>query len=179
MCSFCSFVLLENLIVANTIPQIPFGGGQLAQWQLDIPQYSDTGTGSDGTGAGPSAVGHDGYASADAQTPWGLPLHGPIKHFGKAYDKPLLGLRFEDPNYPTHVGVDLPVDTGTPVYATMGGKVVWVGANGPWGNLVVVENNGYQTWFAHNESINVVVGDIVQAGDVLAASDSTGNSTGP
>jgi len=179
MCSFCLFVTMQNLLVASAIPQLPFGNSQLAQWQLDIPQYSDTATGTGSVGAGATAVGHDGYTSADAQAPFGLPLHGPIKHFGKPYDKPLLGCRFMDPNYPTHVGVDLPVDTGTPVYATMGGKVVWAGDNGAWGNLVVVENNGYQTWFAHNESFNVAVGDIVQAGDVLAASDSTGNSSGP
>jgi murein DD-endopeptidase MepM/ murein hydrolase activator NlpD len=179
MCSFCSFVVIPNLMVAITIPQMPFGNAQLAQWQMDIPQASDTGTGNNGVGAGASQVGHDGYATADAQAPFGLPLHGPIQHFSKTYDKPLLGCRFMDPNYPTHVGVDLPVDSGTPVYATMAGKVVWAGANGAWGNLVVVENNGYQTWFAHNESFAVQVGDIVQAGQVVAASDSTGNSTGP
>ena len=61
----------------------------------------------------------------------------------------------------------------------MTGKVVWAGDNGPWGTLVVVENNGYQAWFAHNESVAVQVGDIVQAGQVIAYSDNTGNSTGP
>lgn len=179
MCSFCFFVVLPNLMVANAIPQMPFGNVELAQWQLDIPQESDGTTGSSGVGAGASRVGRASYRSADAQAPWGLPLHGPIQHWGNTHDKPLLGCRFQDPNYPDHVGADFPVDPGTPVYATMSGQVVWAGDNGPWGLLVVVENGDYQTWFAHNEAISVQVGDIVQAGQALAASDNTGNSTGP
>ncbi len=44
---------------------------------------------------------------------------------------------------------------------------------------MVVENGDYQTWFAHNESLSVQVGDLVDSGQVLAASGNTGNSTGP
>ncbi len=179
MCSYCLFIMVPNLLVANAIPQLPFGNSELAQWQIGIPQNSDGSTGSAGVGAGASRVGRDGYRSADAQAPWGLPLHGPIQHWGSTYDKPLLGCGFQDPNYPDHVGADFPVDSGTTVYATMAGKVVWAGDNGAWGNLVVVENGDYQTWFAHNESISVQVGEIIQSGKVVAASDSTGYSTGP
>lgn len=179
MCSFCFFIVMPNLMVANAIPQMPFGAGELAEWQLDIPQDSDGATGSSGVGAGASAVGRDGYRSADAQAPWGVPLRGPIQHWGNTHDRPLLGCEFQDANYVDHVGVDFPVNAGTPVYATMGGKVVWAGDNGDWGGLVVVENGDYQTWFAHNESNSVQVGDLVQAGQVIAASGNTGNSTGP
>lgn len=179
MCSFCFFVMMPNLLVANAIPQMPFGGGQLAEWQMDIPQDSDGATGSNGVGAGASAVGRDGYASGDAQAPWGVPLRGPIGHWSGTHERPLLGCRFADPNYNSHVGADFPVNAGTPVHATMGGKVVWAAENGAWGLLVVVENNGYQTWFAHNESQSVQVGDIIQAGQAVGASGNTGNSTGP
>ena len=61
----------------------------------------------------------------------------------------------------------------------MAGKVVWAGENGLWGNLVVVENNGVQTYYAHLQSISVTEGEIVEAGDLLGESGSTGNSTGP
>ncbi|MCC6190631.1 MAG: M23 family metallopeptidase [Anaerolineales bacterium] len=179
MCSFCFFIAVPNLMVANAIPQLPFGNSELAQWQLDIPQDTDGATGTSGVGAGASRVGRDGYRSTDAQAPWGVPLRGPIRHWSNTHDKPLLGCGFQDPNYTTHVGVDFPVNAGTPVYATMSGKVVWAGDNGAWGGLVVVENGDYQTWFAHNESITVQVGDTVQAGQVVAASGNTGNSTGP
>ncbi len=59
------------------------------------------------------------------------------------------------------------------------GQVVFAGRDGPYGNLVVVENGDYQVWFAHQEAFNIQQGDIVQAGDLLGWSDSTGNSTGP
>lgn len=179
MCGFCFFVAIPNVMVSTAIPQLPFGNVELAKWQLDIPQDSEAIDGQGEVHAGPSRVPHDGYSSPDAQSPFGVPLHGPIQHWGDTYDKPLLGCRFQDPRYISHTGIDLPVNSGTPVYATMSGEVVWAGDNGPWGTLVVVENNGYQTWFAHNESVTVQAGDIVRAGQVIAYSDSTGNSTGP
>jgi murein DD-endopeptidase MepM/ murein hydrolase activator NlpD len=55
---------------------------------------------------------------------------------------------------------------------------VWAGSNGPWGNLVVVENNGYQVWLAHLSNVQVVEGQILNYGDVVGLSGNTGNSTG-
>ena len=55
---------------------------------------------------------------------------------------------------------------------------MWAGSNGPWGNLVVVENNGYQVWLAHLSSVQVVEGQILNYGDVVGLSGNTGNSTG-
>ncbi len=169
---------MANLIVSTTIPQMPFGGRELAEWQLDIPQNSDGADGSIEVRAGASRVGRDGYSSPDAQPPYGVPLRGPITHWGDVYDKPLLGCRFRDSNYISHTGADFPLDAGQNVYSTMGGKVVWAGDNGPWGNLVVVENNGYQTWFAHLSQVNASVGQIVSVADVVGLVGNTGNSTG-
>jgi hypothetical protein len=70
------------------------------------------------------------------------------------------------------------VNEGTPIHTTIAGKVVWAGSNGPWGNLVVVENNGYQVWLAHLSSIQVSEGEILNYGDVVGLSGNTGNSTG-
>ena len=67
----------------------------------------------------------------------------------------------------------------TPIHTTIAGKVVWAGANGPWGNLVVVENGGYQVWLAHLESVHVVEGQVLDYGDFVGLSGNTGNSTGP
>lgn len=181
-CTFCLFVFLPNLAVSATLadPGVPdFFKRPLAKWQLDIPQDSDSADGSIEVRAGTSQIKQDGYTNSDFGLPAGVPLHGPIRHWSQTYDKPLLGCRFQDANYVSHVGVDMPVNSGTDVYATMGGKVVWASDNGDWGNLVVIEANGYQTWFAHNETIAVQVGDIVQPGQVIAQSDSTGHSSGP
>mgnify|MGYP000668007234 CR=1 FL=1 len=41
------------------------------------------------------------------------------------------------------------------------GKVVFAGCDGNYGNLVIIDhNNGYQTYYAHNSSFNVSVGDV-------------------
>jgi len=61
----------------------------------------------------------------------------------------------------------------------MAGRVVWSESNGPWGNLVVVENNGYQIYLAHLETIAVKQGQILRYGDSVGEVGSTGNSTGP
>jgi murein DD-endopeptidase MepM/ murein hydrolase activator NlpD len=56
--------------------------------------------------------------------------------------------------------------------------VVWAGENGPWGNLVVIENGDYQVWLAHLSSIEVMEGDVIEYGDEIGLSGNTGNSTG-
>jgi murein DD-endopeptidase MepM/ murein hydrolase activator NlpD len=79
-----------------------------------------------------------------------------------------------------HTGIDLAVVVGTPVKATMDGKVISAGWNTQgYGNLVIVENGAYKTYYAHLSSIPVAVGDTVTAGELVGLSGSTGNSTGP
>jgi len=170
------------LIVVMTIPQLPaWAQPGVEQWLFDIPQdaeKSDNGSSGDTSSpAGLSAVLWDGYTGPESDI-YGLPLVGPIQHWSTWYDKPLLGCLFHDPHYQSHTGNDFPVNEGTPVHTTIGGKVVWAGSNGPWGNLVVVENNGYQVWLAHLSSISVSKGEILHYGDVVGLSGNTGNSTG-
>lgn len=170
------------MIVALTIPQLPtWAQPGVEKWLLDIPQDSETSdNGSyndDSTPAGLSAVLWDGYTGPGSNI-YGLPLVGPIQHWSEWSDKPHLGCVFQDPRYGSHTGDDFPVNEGTPVHATIGGKVVWAGENDPWGNLVVVENNGYQVWLAHLSGIQVSQGDILHYGDVVGLSGNTGNSTG-
>lgn len=119
------------------------------------------------------------YRDGNAAAPDGLPFKGSVKLWSTWYTKPPLGCTYHDKNYPSHTGQDFPVETGTPIYATMGGKVIWANRRGPWGNLIIIENGNYQTWFAHQEKFNVQTGDIVQSGDLIGWTDSTGNSTGP
>lgn len=169
------------MLVVMTIPQLPeWAQTGVEQWLFDIPQYaetSDNGSIGDSSPAGLSAVPWDGYVGPESDI-YGLPMIGPIQHWSTWYDKPLLGCVFHDPNYQTHTGSDFPVNEGTPIHTTIGGKVVWAGSNGPWGNLVVVENNGYQVWLAHLSSIQVAEGQILNYGDVVGLSGNTGNSTG-
>jgi murein DD-endopeptidase MepM/ murein hydrolase activator NlpD len=169
------------MLVVLTIPQLPdWAQPGVEQWLFDVPQYAETSdNGSDGnsTPAGMSAVPWEGYVGPGSEI-YGLPFVGPIQHWSEWYDKPLLGCVFQDPHYRTHTGSDFPVNEGTPIHTTIAGKVAWAGSNGPWGNLVVVENNGYQVWLAHLSSIQVSEGDILNYGDVVGLSGNTGNSTG-
>ncbi len=178
-----AFAVAYVLIVAMTIPQLPaWAQPGVYQWIMDIPQDTEYGIG-DGDGSGgtdptvPGIVGWDDYSGPDGDI-YGLPLVGPVYHWGYLNDKPILGCVFHDSNYSSHTGDDFPVDAGTPVHTTMGGKVIWASSNGPWGNLVVVQNGPYQVWFAHQSVIQVSVGDIVNHGDVVGLSGNTGNSTG-
>jgi murein DD-endopeptidase MepM/ murein hydrolase activator NlpD len=79
-----------------------------------------------------------------------------------------------------HNGLDIAIPVGTPIQATMDGSIVHAGWNNQgYGNLVIVENGEYRTYYAHLSSIPVSVGDTVKAGSTIGLSGNTGNSTGP
>lgn len=79
-----------------------------------------------------------------------------------------------------HQGVDLPLKTGDPIYATFTGKVRMSRYLGGFGNLIVIRHvNGLETFYAHLSKRYVEVGDWVNAGDVIGLGGSTGRSTGP
>ncbi len=79
-----------------------------------------------------------------------------------------------------HRGIDLAVAQGTPILAVQDGRVVSAGDAGSYGLCVVIEDDkGYQSRYAHCSSLNVSAGQEVKRGDVIAAVGSTGNSTGP
>lgn len=79
-----------------------------------------------------------------------------------------------------HKGIDYAAPAGTPVYASAAGKVIYSGYNsGGYGKLVIIEHsNGYQTYYAHNSSLYVNVGETVSQGERIAGVGSTGDSTG-
>lgn len=80
-----------------------------------------------------------------------------------------------------HPGVDIALSEGSAVYASDTGTVTYAGWNNfGYGNLIVVNHgNGYETFYAHLSSFNVVPGQIVYQGNVIGASGNTGNSSGP
>ncbi len=79
-----------------------------------------------------------------------------------------------------HQGVDLAAPSGTPIYAVTGGTVEQAGDAGDgYGNLVRIKNGNTVTYYGHQSSVNVDVGDTVAPGDQIGSVGSTGNSTGP
>ncbi len=79
-----------------------------------------------------------------------------------------------------HKGVDIAVPTGTSVWASSGGTVTRAGWAGGYGNVVCIQHaDGKETRYGHLSKIYVKAGQTVRQGQVIAASGSTGVSTGP
>jgi murein DD-endopeptidase MepM/ murein hydrolase activator NlpD len=84
-----------------------------------------------------------------------------------------------------HSGQDFAVPVGTPVKAAYNGVVVKAGPNGggdgpAYGNAIVIKHtNGKYSQYAHLSKVNVTVGKSVKAGQAIARSGNTGNSSGP
>ncbi|HSM24954.1 MAG TPA: M23 family metallopeptidase [Anaerolineaceae bacterium] len=79
-----------------------------------------------------------------------------------------------------HLAIDIGAMTGDNVYAADSGVVVYAGGiSGGYGNMVMIDHgNGYQTLYAHLNSINTRCGASVYQGGVIGYAGSTGNSTG-
>ncbi len=79
-----------------------------------------------------------------------------------------------------HEGLDISVPTGTPVAASKAGRIVISEYYGGYGNLIVIDHGGgVETWYGHNSSLSVSVGQNVSQGQTIAKAGSTGHSTGP
>jgi murein DD-endopeptidase MepM/ murein hydrolase activator NlpD len=79
-----------------------------------------------------------------------------------------------------HTGVDFPVPTGTSVKAVAGGRVVSAGWGGAYGYQIVVRHDdGRYSQYGHLSALTVREGQRVHAGQRIARSGSTGNSSGP
>ncbi|MEU5951621.1 transglycosylase family protein [Streptomyces sp. NPDC047525] len=79
-----------------------------------------------------------------------------------------------------HTGVDFPVATGTSVKSVAAGTVVSAGWGGSYGYEVVIRHaDGKYSQYGHLSALTVKTGQKVGAGQRIARSGSTGNSTGP
>ncbi|WP_030345568.1 peptidoglycan DD-metalloendopeptidase family protein [Streptomyces sp. NRRL S-1022] len=95
--------------------------------------------------------------------------HGLSAYFGQA------GINWMS----VHTGIDFPVSYGTTVMAATDGTVTtkW---NSAYGNmLILTAKDGTETWYCHLSSYRVASGTAVKAGQPIAYSGNSGNSTGP
>lgn len=105
-----------------------------------------------------------------ARPKFALPVeqHGLSAHYGQA------GINWMS----VHSGIDFPVSYGTPVMAATDGTVR-TQYNSAYGNMAIVTAaDGTETWYCHLSSTKIRSGS-VQAGDTIAYSGNSGNSTGP
>jgi murein DD-endopeptidase MepM/ murein hydrolase activator NlpD len=79
-----------------------------------------------------------------------------------------------------HAGVDLAAPTGTPVIASRGGTVTFVGWMSGYGQTVMVyHGGGVATLYAHLSSFSVSQGTNIAQGGQLGGVGMTGTATGP
>jgi murein DD-endopeptidase MepM/ murein hydrolase activator NlpD len=79
-----------------------------------------------------------------------------------------------------HRGVDIATPHGAPVVAPSDGTVIFVGVEGSYGKVLVIDHGyGVKTRYGHLSEIFVAPGDRVSRGARIAAVGNTGRSTGP
>lgn len=170
------------------------GGVGLAQILQDAINHQVLGTSSAaGTTPVAGAGAPIGGTSAPAPTvPASAPVAGPT--VGQASGHPALplpiavpissayGVRTDpiDGSTRFHAGIDIRAAYGREVPAAGAGVVAFSGAQGGYGNTVVIDHQGgVQTRYAHLSSIQVEAGARVDAGTVIGRVGSSGRATGP
>ncbi|MDE0223180.1 MAG: M23 family metallopeptidase [Spirochaetaceae bacterium] len=116
-----------------------------------------------------------------------LPMNARNAVLGRLFLKPVPGrvvTPFGDHPDPVtgirrfHDGIDIEHAAGTPVAASMAGRVGRVGVNGTYGRyLVLVHADGYQTLYARLSQAHVVAGALVAQSQVIGTMGAPGDST--
>ena len=79
-----------------------------------------------------------------------------------------------------HCGIDVAASEGTPVRASLDGRVILSGWKDGYGWVVILRHaNGYITVYAHNLRNLVLEGDYIKSGRVVSLSGNSGAVTGP
>lgn len=79
-----------------------------------------------------------------------------------------------------HTGLDFAGPSGSTLVSIAAGTVTSTGYEGAYGNRTIITlDDGTEIWYCHQSSIQVQPGQKVAPGDVIGATGSTGNVTGP
>ena len=107
--------------------------------------------------------------------PFGNPIDGDIdivSEFGWRSD-PFTSFRS------FHQGIDLDLPYNDPVLASGTGIIIFAGWQEGYGNCVIIEHAlGYESLYAHLETITVAVDDKIEIADLIGTAGCTGRSTG-
>lgn len=121
-------------------------------------------------------IGQDIIIPGDAVDGFLKPLRIPL------YVTSRYGYRHHPVNrkYLMHKGIDFRAATGTRVYASKTGRVVYASWQRGYGNIIRIKHaDDYATWYGHLSRFRVSVGDVVKQGEIIGLTGSTGVSTGP
>jgi murein DD-endopeptidase MepM/ murein hydrolase activator NlpD len=79
-----------------------------------------------------------------------------------------------------HTGIDIGAPMGSTVTASAGGRIIYAGWEGGYGNTIIIDHGGAtSTLYAHLSQIFISQGQDVQRGQAIGAVGCTGNCTGP
>ncbi len=79
-----------------------------------------------------------------------------------------------------HSGIDLAAARGTPVLATLPGTAMVILSVTGYGLHVIIDHGGgLSSLYGHLDSVSIISGAYVAAGEVIGTVGSTGNATGP
>lgn len=119
------------------------------------------------------------YATITPEAYWSAPFQVPVAGVtgGRNFGHRRI---FNDQPRAPHGGADLKAANGTPVLAANRGRVVLAKNLFFSGNAVFLDHGlGVYTVYLHLSAIDVGVGELVEAGQVIAHSGATGRVTGP
>lgn len=101
-----------------------------------------------------------------------LPLKGTItSRFGPRTPSSIISAN--------HAGIDIGVNEGNKILASMDGKVTLASSQGDYGNHLKIVNGNVTTLYAHCKTLYVKEGDEIKQGMEIAEVGKTGKATGP
>jgi murein DD-endopeptidase MepM/ murein hydrolase activator NlpD len=112
--------------------------------------------------------------NAGAPGSFSWPVSGPITS--------PFGLRSNPfgPGLEMHPGIDIGAPMGATIAASAGGRVIFAGSYGGYGNAIIIDHGGStSTLYGHCSQIFVAEGQDVQRGQAIGAVGMTGRATGP
>jgi murein DD-endopeptidase MepM/ murein hydrolase activator NlpD len=122
------------------------------------PRNSDSSSKSSRSGGSSNGVSYP-VASPYITSPYGMRVH------------PVTGV------YKLHDGTDFRAFCGTPIRASVAGRVEWARYRGGYGNQVAVSGGRFVTTYSHLSRFAVSPGARVSSGQVIGYSGTTGSST--
>jgi len=79
-----------------------------------------------------------------------------------------------------HDGIDLAAPVGAPIRAIADGQVMYADPHGGYGKYIVVRHlNGITSHYGHCDTMEVIPGHTVTAGQIIGTVGNSGASTGP
>ena len=80
-----------------------------------------------------------------------------------------------------NIGINIALPAGTPITAADGGEVAYADEKLPgYGKMILIRHpNGFVSAYAHNSVLNVLKGDKVKKGQIIAKSGQSGNASSP